>query len=462
MGQHRNMASAAASGFADGIAALTVERNALAVVWRDGAAVRIPHLWLRHNCDCDQCMVRQTSEKRFQIFAAPAHLKPAEAWVEPDAQAIAIAWPDGHRSRFCAESLRGSMQPPRRQLRHWDATFQPQRLDFADFLEDDHAAAAFIARFLAEGAGVLANGPTEPNSLEGLAPRLGPVREVLFERIHNVQVDPAGYNIAHTSEHVPPHNDMVSYAWPPTVQALHMLANECSGGNTGIVDGFAVLERLRREQPAQFQVLCAVAVPFRQFDANAETNASAPTIELDAAGDIRTLRFSNQLMQRVRNASGVVVETRRLHGRTQADRGKPRWKSSLRLDWRRGPWQAAWTFRYIHSMTERCSNFLDGSPDSLTNLGLCSMPNHEDNSESRNRLSSILYHDARIGYEAGGLEGPEGPVGKGGWTATLGVNNLFNRDPPISRSATLNGYDASTYDIPGGRFAYLEIAYARP
>ena len=167
-------------------------------------------------------------------------------------------------------------------------------------------------------------------------------------------------------------------------------------------------------------------------------------------------------VERVRNASGAVVETRRLHGRTQADRGKPRWKSSLRLDWRRGPWQAAWTFRYIHSMTERCSNFLDGSPDSLTNLGLCSMPNHDDNSESRNRLSSILYHDARVGYEAGGLEGPEGPVGKGGWTATLGVNNLFNRDPPISRSATLNGYDASTYDIPGGRFAYLEIAYARP
>ena len=299
MGQHRNMASAAASGFADGIAALTVERNALAVVWRDGAAVRIPHLWLRHNCDCDQCMVRQTSEKRFQIFAAPAHLKPAEAWVEPDAQAIAIAWPDGHRSRFCAESLRGSMQPPQRQLSHWDATFQPQRLDFADFLEDDHAAAAFIARFLAEGAGVLANGPTEPNALEGLAPRLGPVREVLFERIHNVQVDPAGYNIAHTTEHVPPHNDMVSYAWPPTVQALHMLANECAGGDTGIVDGFAVLERLRREQPAQFQALCAVAVPFRQFDANAETNASAPTIELDSAGDVRTLRFSNQLMQRV-------------------------------------------------------------------------------------------------------------------------------------------------------------------
>ena len=100
-------------------------------------------------------------------------------------------------------------------------------------------------------------------------------------------------------------------------------------------------------------------------------------------------------------------------------------------------------------MTERCSNFLDGSPESLTSLGLCSMPNREDNSASRNRLSATLYHDATFGYALGA------------WSLALGANNVFNRDPPISRSATLNGYDASTYDIPGGRFAFLEIAYGR-
>ena len=153
--------------------------------------------------------------------------------------------------------------------------------------------------------------------------------------------------------------------------------------------------------------------------------------------------------ERLHDATGKVAETRRLAGQTQADRGKPRWKSSLRLDWERGPWQASWTLRYIHSMTERCSNFLDGSPESLTNLGLCSMPNREDNSASRNRLSATLYHDATFGYAAGA------------WSLALGANNVLNRDPPISRSATLNGYDASTYDIPGGRFAFLEIAYGR-
>ena len=30
-----------------------------------------------------------------------------------------------------------------------------------------------------------------------------------------------------------------------------------------------------------------------------------------------------------------------------------------------------------------------------------------------------------------------------------GVNNLFGVNPPICYTCTLNGYDASTYDLPG-------------
>ena len=316
------------------IAGLTIDGEAVVAAWRDGTTTRIPHLWLRHNCDCDHCLVRQTSEKRFQIFAAPPDIKPASARLEGsgDDQAIAIEWPDGHHSRFSSHDLRDLLRPSPQPLRHWGREFQPYHVDFGDFLDDDHAAAALIEQFLSAGVCLLTNGPTEPNALERLAPRLGPIREVLFERIHNVKVDPAGYNIAHTSEHVPPHNDMASYAWPPSVQALHMLANECEGGETGVVDGFAVLERFRREQPAMFEVLCAIPVPFRQFDADNETSASAPTIELDTAGEVRMLRFSNQLMQRMPLYESRLPEFYRAFRELAARLNAPAAMVRLRLD----------------------------------------------------------------------------------------------------------------------------------
>ena len=78
-----------------------------------------------------------------------------------------------------------------------------------------------------------------------------------------------------------------------------MLVNEYEGGDSEIVDGFAVVERLRRERPEMFDVLCAVPVPFRLFSDDDETYSVNPMIELDSAGEIALLRYSNQTMQAV-------------------------------------------------------------------------------------------------------------------------------------------------------------------
>lgn len=278
------------------------EERVLALTWHDGEAARVPYLWLRDNCDCETCRIALTSEKRFHVRSVPADLRPYEVSLSGGRRAgrrLRLIWPDGHRTRYRAKHLRHLMQAPAQPLRYWDAGFRPRQFDHARFLADDATAAAFIEEFLVTGAGILVNGPTAPSTLEDLAPRLGPLRETVFERIHNVFIDPCGYNIAHTAEYVPPHNDMVSYTWPPSVQALHMLVNECAGGETVLVDGFRALEGLRREAPALFDVLCEVAVPFRLFSEDDETYAINPMVQLDPAGAVRMLRFSNQTMQAI-------------------------------------------------------------------------------------------------------------------------------------------------------------------
>ncbi len=46
---------------------------------------------------------------------------------------------------------------------------------------------------------------------------------------------PTGYNVAHTPLELKPHTDLPSYHWPPSIQLLHFLVNEATGGET-IVD----------------------------------------------------------------------------------------------------------------------------------------------------------------------------------------------------------------------------------
>ena len=284
------------------ITSIAQNADALSAVWSGGAQTDLPYLWLRDNCDCSECRVVQTTEKRFHLFRVAKQLRPLQVSIDragSEDESISISWPDGHRTRYRSSEIRGLLSQPRFDLLHWDGTFQPRKFDYRRFLASDRVAAELIEEFLRTGVCLLLDAPTDPDSSEQLATRLGPVREVLFERIHNVVVDPKGYSIAHTDLAVAPHNDFPSYTWPPSVQALHMLVNECEGGESCVVDGFRVLNELRADHPDKFNVLCAVPVPFRIFSEEYECNAANPMIELNSDGDVRLLRFNTQQMQTI-------------------------------------------------------------------------------------------------------------------------------------------------------------------
>lgn len=231
------------------------------------------------------------------VSSVPADLEPASAELSDDQ--LRIVWPDGHRSTYEGKLLRAYGSTNGITWSSWPRDFTPYRCAYRPFLDDNGTAANAIVRFVADGVMILEGTPMEPGTLENLALRLGPVREVLFDRIHDVAVDPSGYNVAHTPFPLPPHNDFASYTWPPSVQALHMLVNETPGGDSIIVDGWAVLNDLRAEHPDYFDVLSRVAAPFREFDEDTETFAVEPIVRCDADDRIAGLRFSNQLMQAI-------------------------------------------------------------------------------------------------------------------------------------------------------------------
>ncbi len=212
---------------------------------------------------------------------------------------LVVTWPDGHMSRFAGEDVRALEEDDAIRWRPWETGFLPRRTDFRSFVDDDRVAERMIADFLRDGVAILERAPREPGTLELLTPRLGPIREVLFARIHDVKVDQSGYNVAHTTLALPPHNDFASYTWPPSVQALHMLDNETAGGESFVVDGWNILEGLRADHPDLFEVLREVPVPFREFDDGVETHAVSPIVSCDVNGDIVGFRFSNQLMQAI-------------------------------------------------------------------------------------------------------------------------------------------------------------------
>ncbi|MFO1474705.1 MAG: hypothetical protein U1F20_09455 [Lysobacterales bacterium] len=63
------------------------------------------------------------------------------------------------------------------------------------------------------------------------------------------------------------------------------------------------------------------------------------------------------------------------------------------------------------------------------------------------RLDATTYHDVQVGWS--------NAFGASGLKFVPGVNNLFDRDPPVCVTCSLNGYDVGTYDLPF-RFWYMD------
>ncbi len=269
----------------------------VAIPWGASGAFDVPAVWLRDNCPCPACRVEATTEKRNLISQVPLGVAPLSV-SRPDAETLVVDWGE-HQScytRSWFDSLASnSFRRPSPKI--WSGGHRLTTFEAAQFDSEDGSttgALELIHTLATQGAALVRGVPSEPGESDRFISRWVPVREVAFGRVHDVFSNPAGYNIAHTSEALPPHNDMASYANPPSGQIIHMLVNESTGGESTLVDGWNIVEQLTEDER---EVLASVSVPFRQFDSSIETWARRPLLRFDDWGNPIHFRYSNQLMQ---------------------------------------------------------------------------------------------------------------------------------------------------------------------
>jgi iron complex outermembrane receptor protein len=127
------------------------------------------------------------------------------------------------------------------------------------------------------------------------------------------------------------------------------------------------------------------------------------------------------------DTDGIVSQ--RTVGIEVSDSAIPELQANLQLGWSRNDWEVSFITRYIDAVDEFCGNAL------TTNVPGCNA------GQEFHALDSTLYNDASVAWsKAFGVEN---------FRLGLAINNIFEEDPPICYSCSLNGYDAGTYDLPG-------------
>lgn len=315
-----------------------VHHDHLRIPAPEGRQRSLHHVWLRDNCGCAECRVQQSGERRLFTADIPDDIVPKQATLD-DGGSLHVEWPDGHRSRFGAAWLdahdySAPLRAPLREMpRLWTRADHAEAIPRAAWAEVRDVPAAELAlldAYAAAGAAVLTGVPSVDGMVAEVAERLGHVREVAFERIHNVRHDPTGYNVAHTTLPLKPHTDMASYDWPPSVQMLHFLVNGADGGETVLTDGWRVLADLRAADPDGFDLLTRVELRWQLFSDTEDTFAVAPIVRLHPDGSVATFRFSNQLALPIsadHDTVGAFYDVYRRLGRLVDD---PRYQATFR------------------------------------------------------------------------------------------------------------------------------------
>ncbi|QXI11574.1 gamma-butyrobetaine dioxygenase [Pseudomonas zeae] len=312
----------------------------VAIEWADGRVSPFHHVWLRDNCPCPQCVYNVTREQVFEIVDVAEDLKPAAAHIDTDG-CLRIDWQDGHLSRFDpgwlrahayddesrAERLAGK---PKSYL--WRSDLQLPVFEYAALMNDNAALLQWLLAVRDIGLTQVRGVPTESGSLKLIAQRISFIRESNFGVLFNVQSKADADSNAYTAFNLPLHTDLPTRELQPGLQFLHCLVNDAEGGESIFVDGFAIADALRSEDPASFQALCEIPVEFRNKDRHSDYRCLAPIIALDALGRVAEIRMANFLRGAFDTSVEQMPRLYRAYRRFIAMTREPRFRLMQRLN----------------------------------------------------------------------------------------------------------------------------------
>lgn len=271
----------------------------LTVPLSSGAAY-FNYCWLRDACP--SCIDDQTRERIFDVASLPDLPRARSARAEDGA--LVIQWrAETQVSRIPLSVLEAFATRGRAE----DPADLPRKLWYAGqesyfirepqqaVLTDPGARARLTRALIEDGIAIVTDMAEGKDSLARLVGAIGPITPSAEGQFFDVRVEIAPTNLAFTSGPLEMHTDLPGEDAAPGVQFLHCLENTVEGGLSLFLDGAAVAEALRNEDPGAFRLLADNKIPFFYRHDRLDYRAHQRVIETDAEGRVTGVTISQHL-----------------------------------------------------------------------------------------------------------------------------------------------------------------------
>lgn len=267
--------------------------------WSDATKSRFHALWLRDNCPSGGD--KRTAHRTFLTSDLDPDLTVEDAFQNDDGD-LAVAFSSGHISTFAPTWLKENSpdvitrrSKPRR-ISNFTAGIRIPEMSLPEQGSGEHCD---LLDAVAEWGAVIVNDvPTDEAGTEALAALVGHVRDSDFGRLFDIIVEPEAWESSQSTVGQDPHTDDPYRYTPSGTSILHCVEASAAGGESMLVDGFAIAAELGDDEPDMFDLLNEVKVPFirhrtKSVDQGEDVHmlAYAPVIALDRDDEICGIRF---------------------------------------------------------------------------------------------------------------------------------------------------------------------------
>ena len=266
---------------------------------------RFHAIWLRDNAPDPATRDPGNGQRLIALRDIPGDVAVSTAEVTPDGLTVTFA-PEAKTVTFDPNWLMENaydMAPATPDTRVpagievWDAGLMDAipRAHFDDVSSDSAALRDWLHDVARYGFGALSGGPIRDGALFEVVVLFGYVRETNYGRKFEVRTEVNPTNLAFTGLGLQAHTDNPYRDPVPSLQLLYCLESSAAGGENMVVDGFAVAERLRWEDPSAFDLLSGYPARFEYAGSDGVCLRSRrPMIELGPDGVLTGVRFNNR------------------------------------------------------------------------------------------------------------------------------------------------------------------------
>lgn len=290
--------------------------------------------WLRDHDESEAGRDPATKQRRVDTVALGT--VPAGT-VTLDEREVHVVWPDG-ATATCSTRLLESVAADHLAT-DWEALPEfspalpenvtlwptpavgPDEVDLDGFLDptNDLLLAHGVEQLSRYGYLVLRGDVVDRARAAVFARCLGYIRHTIFGGLWDLAPNLSEHaDTAYTSEYLAPHTDGTYSHDAPGLQFFLCLQVAAEGGESLLVDGFAIAAELRAKDPDVFTTLASVPVAGRYIEPGVHLRAERPVLRSNARGVLDQVSFNNydrapfllppELEQRFHRAYGLFAE----------------------------------------------------------------------------------------------------------------------------------------------------------